>query len=150
MNHLDANDRLLYFFEEKLSALKHYLSITQRMEATTNNPDHRKLRDLMSDRQKCIRKIQTSDKSIEAAVRTNRIKIDYSPHKSKGFIDRYFKEFMNIMKAVALIDKGILSLVENEGEKLKNELLTFQKNKLAVTSYRPQRMHLPRYLDKKK
>jgi hypothetical protein len=150
MNHLDSNDELLFFFEEKHAALKRYLSITRKMDETTSSIDHRKLKKLMSDRQNCMRKIQTVDKSIASLLRSGTNKINRFSHKTKGLFDKHIQYFKHIMEEIIPIDKRIYLLVKNEDTIIKNQLLAFRKNKHAVNSYRTQPRMTPRYLDTKK
>ncbi len=150
MNNLSPNEKIIFFFEQKLALLKQYFSITKKMQATPITQKENNLMGLISERQNCINRIQTIDKSIEKIKRTSRKKLNLFSDKFKGLIDNYLNAFMDIIKAVEPIDRKILVMVKNEDEEIKNELLKLQKNKRAAISYGPKLNLTPRYLDTKK
>jgi hypothetical protein len=150
MKHRHTYDKLLFLFEEKHLALKRYLSITGEMDSVMSNSDLCKLRSLMAERQKYMRKIQSVDKSIETNIRSSKKNIDPLSHKLKGLLDRYRKEFIRIMQAAVPMDKKVRLLVKTEGQNLKKELLLIQKNKHAVSRYGSPTNFISRYLDTRK
>jgi hypothetical protein len=150
MNHQHIFDTLQFHLEAKLAALKHYLAITGEMNISIKNDDFAKLKSLISGRHKYMRKVQGIDKSITAIVGANGEKIDRFSHHHKKMLDSFRDEFLRVMEAVSPLEQAVMLRVEDEGRKLRRELLAVRKNRYAVASYGFRRATAPRYLDTKK
>lgn len=147
MNQPYSQNKLQVLLEEKLNALKRYQSITNAMDTATVGSDYQQLRSLMFDRHKYMRKIQSVDKSIAAMLPSGKPQLTSINNKSNGLIDRYRRDCLYIMETVVPTDRKICNYIANEGEKLKNELLSMNKNRHAVNQYGSPTKGVSRYLD---
>ena len=149
MNQLYAQNKIQVLLEEKLSALKQYQAITNDMDTATAVSDFRRLRGLMFDRHKYMRKIQSVDKSIAAILPSDKSPFASNDYKSNRLVDRYRQDYLQIMETVVPTDRKICCFVADAGEKLKNELLAMKKNRQAVSKYGTPVKNVSRYLDTK-
>ena len=109
MNHPYKQDDLQALFEEKLTALKRYLAITGEMQTASTNSDLRQLRKLLFDRQKYMRKIDTVDRSIYAAVQSNKKQSGLNSNNSNRLLDGFRQDYLDILEAVSAKDQKMKS-----------------------------------------
>lgn len=150
LNHLKPDEKLMYFFEQKLVMLKQYLSVTKEMAETQKTRKENDLIDLIPVRQNCIRRIESIDKSIEKIKRTCRNQLNLFSDKINFLTDRYLKDFMDILDTVTLIDKGLYASLNTKEQELKEELLKLYSARHAARSYGSKAKFPPKYLDTKR
>jgi hypothetical protein len=149
MNHPYQQDEVQVLFEEKLTALKRYLALTGEMKTASANSDLRRLRELLFDRQKYMRKIDSVDKSIYALVQSRKQQFESNSNHTNKLFDRYRQDCLSILNAVSAKNQNIFCALEKESEKTKTELLAIKKNKQAVSNYGSNKNNFSRYLDAK-
>lgn len=114
-----------------------------------DDPDDMRFRQMVSERQACIRKIEHIDRSVEKHLNPNNGKTNPLTNKTRGLVEKHIHKCKTILKSAAPMEEGMLLSVENKSKELKRELLNFRKNRSAVNSYGPSNKRIPRYLDVK-
>jgi len=162
MKNPDARKEVCSFLEKKFALFDQYLSITERMKATFRNKEAGNLGVLISERQRCIAKIERIDTSIENVITESPDKLSQisdqvnTPTQTlplkgggegEGLIDSRLMKIKGIMEKIDPIDRELMTMLKEEGEHLRTALLEMRNVRQAARGYKRERGFSPRFLD---
>ena len=146
MKDIDASREICSFLEKKVTLFSRYLSLTERMNAALGE-EEKDLKDLISERQGCMEKIEKIDLSMQQTIGAGPDKHYLIPPQFKGLIDGYLKKLKNIMATVELLDREVTAVVKQEVENIKTDLLNMRNVRQAARGYGGRIEHPARFLD---
>jgi len=120
------------------------------MKETLQDKEAGNLGVFISERQRCISKIEWIDGSIRKITKEGPDEPSHISDKCKGLIDGYLKDIRGLIKEIDLIDRELMVTIKEEGEGIKTELLKLRNIRQAATGYKRQVEFSPRFLDTKR
>ncbi len=146
MKNIDASQEICSFLEKKVTLFSRYLSLTERMNAALGEED-KDLKDLISQRQGCMEKIEKIDMSMQQTAGAGPDKYNLIPPPFKGLIDGYLKKLKSIMETIERLDREVTTVVKKEVENIKTDLLNMRKVRQAARGYGGRFGNPARFLD---
>ncbi len=150
MKDTDAEKEVCSFLEKKLALFNQYLPITKRLKETLRDKEASGLGVFISERQDCIKRIERIDLSMEKIIKAGFNKLYHISDRFKGLIDSFITDIKGIMEKTDLIDRELMVMVKEEGERIKTELLRMQNVRQAAKGYQKEKTYSPRFLDTKR
>ena len=147
MEDVDAGKNICFLVEKKLILFKRYLALTKGMKETISHKEPSNLLESLSKRGDCIAEIEKVDLSLAKVMKERGHEIPHIPDELKGTNEGYFKDLKDVMEAVDIIEKELMTLVREEGESIKMALFKSQTVMKAAIGYKRLGKSSPRFLD---
>lgn len=151
MRDIEREKEICGCLEKKLDKFKEYQNVTEHMKQTVcSNDEINEFSRLINKRQKYIGAIERINSYIEKMLKNSSVKIDNISHKYKKLIDEYLLSIKEIMLQVELMDKELVTVVAEQGERIKTELLNVRNKRQAARGYHTNKRYPPKFLDTRK
>ena len=158
MKDMDPEKEICSFLEKKRTFFDQYLSLTKEMKETFEDKKVKYFGGLLSQRQDCIRRIEKIDASIKKIINAssynrNHMSTPTRPLKGRGkgvgqrSIDSYLTDIKCVMETAEHLERELTSLVKEEGESVKRELLEMRNVRQAAKGYKNDIEYSPRFLN---
>jgi hypothetical protein len=144
----DEEKEMCTFLEQKLDIFKEYKSITEKMKKTVcDDNEKNELSGLINRRQKCIHTIEKINSSIGNIFKNSSVKISCMSNKYKVLVESCLSNLKDVMIQVDLMDRELVSIVSEQGEGIKTELLKMRNKRRAARGYRTIKRYPAKFLD---
>ena len=148
MREVEKEKEMCSFLERKLDKFKEYQSVTEKMKQTVcGNDENNELSGLIHRRQKCINAIEKINSSIEKIMKSGSIKFSCISKKYKGLVESCLSNIKKVMIQVDIMDKELVTIVSEQGEGIKSELLKMRSKRQAARGYQTNKRYPARFLD---
>jgi hypothetical protein len=148
MKDVEKEKEMCIFLEKKLDKFKEYQSVTEKMLQTVcDNNENKELSGLIHRRQRCISAIEKINSSIEKIIKIGSIKFSSISKKYKGLVESCLSNIKDVMTQVDLMDKELVTIVAQEGESIKTELLNMRNKRQVVRGYHTNKRYPAKFLD---
>jgi len=143
----DGLSLICSYLEKKLALFNHYLSITKKLKENLESKQENHLDSLLSERGRCIKRIQMVDFSMEKLLGGGRESSLLLSDRLRLLISSYASRIKNTMERILFLDKEMLALAEAEETNIRAKLLKLQNARRAIKSYCAREAGPPRFLD---
>lgn len=144
----DVEKEMCTFLEKKLDKFIEYQSVTEKMKKTVcGNDENNELSGLVNRRQRCINAIEKINSSMEKIIKSGSVKLSCISKKYKGLIEDYLSNLKEIMLQVDLMDRELVTIVSEQGESVKTELLKLRNMRQAARGYQTNKRYPAKFLD---
>lgn len=161
MKDMDPEKEICSFLEKKRTFFDQYLSLTKEMKETFEDKKVKYFGGLLSQRQDCIRRIEKIDASIKKIINASSYNRNHMspptrplPLQGRGkgvgqrsIIDSYLTDIKRVMETADRLERELTSLVKEEGESIKRELLEMRNVRQAAKGYKNDIEYSPRFLN---
>ena len=134
-------------FEEKLTALRKLLSITEGLALGLDNRDMSKVRGLLEDRQDLIHRIKTIDRRIEEVTSGISLNEKGCPDEIRDQIRILLKTIEGTLEKAIELDQKCAASILSEQNEIKSEMVKARLGLKTVRSYTGRVVHQPKFLD---
>ncbi|PLX44973.1 MAG: hypothetical protein C0611_13445, partial [Desulfobacteraceae bacterium] len=136
------------FLEKKLDKFREYQSVTEKMKQTVcGNDGNNELSGLIHRRQKCINAIEKINSSMDKIIKSGSIKFSCISKKYKGLVENCLSNIKDVMTQVDLMDRELVTIVSEQGESVKTELLKLRNMRQAARGYQTIKRYPAKFLD---
>ncbi len=144
----DVEKKMCTFLEKKLDKFREYKSVTEKMHiAVCDKDENNELSGLINRRKRCIKAIEKINSSMEKIINNGSVKFSRISNQYKALIDRYLLSIKEVMIQVDLMDKELVTIVSEQGENIKTELLNIRNKRQAARGYYTNKRYPARFLD---
>lgn len=148
MRDVEKEKEMCTFLEKKLDKFREYQSVTEKMKKTVcGNDENNELSGLVNRRQRCINAIEKINSSMEKIIKSGSVKLSCISKKYKGLIEDYLSNLKEIMLQVDLMDRELVTIVSEQGESIKTELLKMRNMRQAARGYQTNKRYPAKFLD---
>jgi hypothetical protein len=144
----DIEKEYCMFLEKKLVQFKQYQSFTEKLKHVMCSKDKNKdLSGLISKRQTCIGAIEKINASMNKIIKKGSAGLSCIPKTYKSLIDGYMSTIKDVMIQIDLMDREMVSVVAEQRDSIKTELLKMRNMRQAARGYKSDMKHPARFLD---
>ena len=144
----DEEKEMCTLLEKKLDKFTEYRSVTEKMKKTVCGKDeNNELSGLINRRQKCINAIEKINSSMEKIIKSGSIKFSCISKKYKGLVENFLSNIKDVMTQVDLMDRELVTIVSEQGESVKTELLKLRNMRQAARGYQTIKRYPAKFLD---
>jgi len=148
MRDVEKEKEMCTFLEKKLDKFREYQSVTEKMKQTVcGNDGNNELSGLIHRRQKCINAIEKINSSMEKIIKSGSIKFSCISKKYKGLVENCLSNIKDVMTQVDLMDRELVTIVSEQGESVKTELLKLRNMRQAARGYQTIKRYPAKFLD---
>jgi len=148
MRDVEKEKEMCTFLEKKLDKFREYQSVTEKMkQAVCGNDENNELSGLIHRRQKCINAIEKINSSMEKIIKSGSIKFSCISKKYKGLVENCLSNIKDVMTQVDLMDRELVTIVSEQGESVKTELLKLRNMRQAARGYQTIKRYPAKFLD---
>jgi len=148
MRDVEKEKEMCTFLEKKLDKFREYQSVTEKMKQTVcGNDGNNELSGLIHRRQKCINAIEKINSSMENIIKSGSIKFSCISKKYKGLVENCLSNIKDVMTQVDLMDRELVTIVSEQGESVKTELLKLRNMRQAARGYQTIKRYPAKFLD---
>jgi len=148
MRDVEKEKEMCIFLEKKLDKFKEYQSVTEKMKQTVRSNDkNNELSGLIHRRQRCIGAIEKINSSMEKIVKNGSVKFSCISMKYKGLVESCLSNIKGVMAQVDLMDRELVTIVSEQGESIKTEILKMRNMRQAARGYRTNKRYSAKFLD---
>jgi hypothetical protein len=148
MRDVEKEKEMCTFLEKKLDKFREYQSVTEKMKQTVcGNDENNELSGLINRRQRCIKAIEKINSSIEKIIKNGSVKFSCISKKYKGLVESCLSSIKDIMIQVDLMDRELVTIVSEQGESIKTELLKMRNMRQAARGYQTNKRYPAKFLD---
>ena len=148
MRNVEKEKEMCIFLEKKLDKFREYQSVTEKMKQTVcGNDENNELSGLINRRQRCISAIEKINLSMEKIIKNGSVKLSCISKKYKGMVEGYLSKIKEIMLQVDLMDKELVTIVSEQSESIKTELLKMRNMRQAARGYQTNKRYPAKFLD---
>ena len=148
MRNVEKEKEMCTFLEKKLDKFREYQSVTEKMKQTICGDDeNNELSGLINRRQRCINAIEKINSSMEKIIKNGSVKLSCISKKYKGMVEGYLSKIKEIMLQVDLMDKELVTIVSEQSESIKTELLKMRNMRQAARGYQTNKRYPAKFLD---
>ena len=141
-------DEKLYFLIEKKRALYYqYLRMTEKMRHSIEAGDINNLNGIISERKKCIRKVNRIDISVKKILKDACAMWDRLPLRIDSMIDDRTADLKEIAASIKSLDADLILAAQSASDVLKKDLLKIRNLRRANKNYGPHRIHSSKFVD---
>lgn len=144
----DVEKEIYIILENKLDKFREYQSVTEKMKkAVSGNDESNELSGLINRRQRCIGTIEKINSSMDKIIKNGSIKIACISKKYKGLVESCLASIKDVMMQVDLMDRELVTIVTEQGESIKREILKTRNMRQATRGYQAHRRYPAKFLD---
>jgi len=144
----DLEKKMCIFLEKKLDTFREYQSVTEKMKQTVcGNDERNELSGLINRRQKCINAAEKINSSIEKIIENDSVKFSCISKKYKGLVENCLSNIKDVMTQVDLMDRELVSIVSEQSEGIKTEILKMRNVRQAARGYQTNKRYPAKFLD---
>ena len=144
----DVEKEMCTLLEKKLEKFIEYQSVTEKMKKTVCDKDeNNELPGLINRRQKCINAIEKINSSMDNIIKNGSVKFSCISKNYKGFVERCLSNIKDVMIQVDLMDKELVTIVSERGERIKTDLLKMRDKRQATRGYQTITRYPAKFLD---
>ena len=144
----DLEKKMCIFLEKKLDTFREYQSVTEKMKQTVcGNDENNELSELINRRQRCIGAIEKINSSMEKIIKNGSVKFSCISKKYKGLVESCLSNIKDVMTQVDLMDRELVSIVSEQSEGIKTELLKMRNKRQAARGYQTTTRYPAKFLD---
>ena len=148
MRNVEKEKEMCTFLEKKLDKFREYQSVTEKMHIAVCDKDEKKeLSGLINRRKRCISAIEKINSSMEKIIKNGSVKLSCISKKYKGMVEGYLSKIKEIMLQVDLMDKELVTIVSEQSESIKTELLKMRNMRQAARGYQTNKRYPAKFLD---
>lgn len=148
MRDLEKEKEMCIFLEKKLDKFREYQSVTEKMKQTVcGNDERNELSGLINRRKKCINAIEKINSSMEKIIKNGSVKFSCISKKNKGLVESCLSNIKDVMTQVDLMDRELVSIVSEQGESIKTEILKMRNVRHAARGYQTNKRYPAKFLD---
>lgn len=148
MRDVDKEKEMCTFLEKKLDKFREYQSVSEKMKKTVcGNDENNELSRLINRRQRCINAIEMINASIEKIIKNSSVKLSCISKKYKGLVESCLSNIKDVMIQVDLMDRELVTIVSEQGESIKTELLKMRNKRQAARGYQTIKRYPAKFLD---
>lgn len=148
MRNVEKEKEMCIFLEKKLDKFREYQSVTEKMKQTVcSNDENNELSGLINRRQRCISAIEKINLSMEKIIKNGSVKLSCISKKYKGLVESYLSKVKDVIIQVDLMDKELVTIVSEQGESIKTELLNMRNKRQAARGYYTNKRYPAKFLD---
>ena len=148
MRNVEKEKEMCTFLEKKLDKFREYQSVTEKMKQTICGDDeNNEFSGLINRRQRCINAIEKINSSTEKIIKNGSVKFSCISKKYKGLVESCLSKIKDVMIQVDLIDKELVTIVSEQGESIKTELLNMRNKRQAARGYYTNKRYPAKFLD---
>jgi hypothetical protein len=148
MRNVEKEKEMCIFLEKKLDKFREYQSVTEKMKQTVcGNDENNELSGLINRRQRCISAIEKINLSMEKIIKNGSVKLSCISKKYKGLVESYLSKVKDVIIQVDLMDKELVTIVSEQGESIKTELLNMRNKRQAARGYYTNKRYPAKFLD---
>ena len=148
MRDVEKEKEMCTFLEKKLDKFREYQSVTEKMKKTVcGNDENNELSGLINRRQRCINAIEKINSSMEKIIKNGSVKLSCISKKYKGLVEDCLSNIKEIMLQVDLMDRELVTIVSEQGESIKTELLKMRNMRQAARGYQTNKRYPAKFLD---
>jgi len=148
MTDLEKEKEICSYLEKKLDKFKEYQSITEKMKQTVcGNDENNELSVLSNRRQRSIGAIEKINSSVEKIIKNGSVKFSCISKKYKGLVESCLSNIKDVMTQVDLMDRELVSIVSEQGESIKTEILKMRNVRQAARGYQTNKRYPAKFLD---
>jgi len=116
-------------------------------QTVCGNDENNELSGLINRRQRCISAIEKINLSMEKIIKNGSVKLSCISKKYKGMVEGYLSKIKEIMLQVDLMDKELVTIVSEQSESIKTELLKMRNMRQAARGYQTNKRYPAKFLD---
>jgi len=148
MRDLEKEKEMCIFLEKKLDKFREYQSVTEKMKQTVcGNDERNELSGLINRRKNCINAIKKINSSMEKIIKNGSVKFSCISKKYKGLVESCLSNIKDVMTQVDLMDRELVSIVSEQGESIKTEILKMRNVRHAARGYQTNKRYPAKFLD---
>jgi len=144
----DVEKEVYIILENKLDRFREYQSVTEKMKkAVSGNDESNELSGLINRRQRCIGAIEKINSSMDKIIKNGSIKFSCISKKYIGLVESCLASIKDVMMQVDLMDRELVTIVTEQGESIKREILKTRNMRQATRGYQVHRRYPAKFLD---
>jgi hypothetical protein len=116
-------------------------------QTVCGNDERNELSGLINRRQKCINAIEKINSSMEKIIKNGSVKFSCISKKYKGLVESCLSNIKDVMTQVDLMDRELVSIVSEQGESIKTEILKMRNVRQAARGYQTNKRYPAKFLD---
>lgn len=148
MRDVEKEKEMCTLLEKKLDKFTEYQSVTEKMKKKVcSNDEDNELSGLINKRQVCIGAIEKINSSMEKILKNGSIKLSCISNQYKGWVENCLSKLKDVMIQVDSMDKELVTIVSEQGESIKKELLEMRNTRQAFMGYQSNSRYPARFLD---
>jgi len=148
MRDVEKEKEIYIFLENKLGKFREYQTVTEKMKkAVCDNDESNELSRLIHRRQKCIGAIEKINSSMQKINKNGSVKFSCISKKYKGLVESCLSNIKGVMAQVDLMDRELVTIVSEQGESIKTEILKMRNMRQAARGYRTNKRYSAKFLD---
>ena len=133
----DIEKEYCVFLEKKLVQFKQYQSFTEKLKHVMCSKEKNKvLSGLILKRQTCISTIEKINATMDRIIKKGSAGLSCIPEKYKSLIDSYMSNIKDVMIQIDLMDRELVSVVAEQRDSIKTELLKMRNMRQAARGYK--------------
>lgn len=150
MTQSETSQRVSALLEKKLALFRHYLALTEKMQARVENDDPDDIVNFLSQRADCIGRIDHVDRAMDSLVSSGWVNSEPMAGDLKKTIDACLLNIKKTMTSVSSLEAEILDAMSLARNDLKSDLLRRGDYKRAARGYRSGPYQAARFLEIRK
>ena len=148
MRDVEKEKEMCTFLEKKLDTFREYQSVTEKMKKIVcGNDKNSELSGLIRRRQKCIGAIEKINSSMDKIIKNGYVKFSCISKKYKGLVESCLSNIKDVMIQVDLMDRELVTIVSEQGESIKTEILKMRNMRKAARGYQTNKRYPAKFLD---